>query len=82
MSIAQTSSPINSLSEVPEGMTCCLHQSDLEQSSSELLQAMGLVEDCSFQVCRNKGTCVLQVHSTRLGLSRELASKIQVRVVN
>lgn len=44
----------------------------------ELLRAMGLLEDRQFRVCRCGEPCILQVNTTRLGLSREVADQIMV----
>jgi Fe2+ transport system protein FeoA len=44
----------------------------------ELLQAMGLTEQCEIRVCQSGEPCIVQVHATRLGLSAALARSILV----
>lgn len=46
----------------------------------QLLRAMGLLEERQFRVCRCGEPCILQVNTTRVGLSREVADQIMVAV--
>ncbi|MGE4602440.1 MAG: hypothetical protein AAEJ65_06010, partial [Planctomycetota bacterium] len=34
-----------------------------------LLEAMGLCNDCELRVCQSRGTCILDVDGSRVGLS-------------
>lgn len=43
-----------------------------------LLAAMGVTERCELRVCRRGEPCIIQVKSTRLGLSSILARRIRV----
>jgi len=47
-------------------------------SKCELLRAMGLCERSHVRLCRIGEPCIIQVASTRLGISRELARSILV----
>jgi len=42
------------------------------------LNAMGLTDRCELRVCQIGEPCIVQVKSTRLGISRSLAGKIMV----
>ncbi len=44
----------------------------------DLLNAMGMTDQCEVRVCRRGEPCIVQVHTTRLGLSAALASRIMV----
>ncbi|MCI0365891.1 MAG: ferrous iron transport protein A [Phycisphaerales bacterium] len=47
----------------------------------ELLNAMGLTDQCEIRVCQGGEPCIVQINATRLGLSASLARKILVRPV-
>ncbi|MFO0782386.1 MAG: FeoA family protein [Phycisphaerales bacterium] len=53
------------LTQLPEGDRCLLH-------------AMGLHHQCTVEVCRSGAPCIVQIDTTRLGLSGSVASKIMV----
>jgi Fe2+ transport system protein FeoA len=57
-----------------------LHLAELPCDECELLQAMGLTDQCEVRVCRGGEPCIVQVHATRLGLSASLARRIYVTV--
>ena len=42
-----------------------------------LLQAMGLCSNCDLRVCQSRGTCILDVDGSRVGLSAQVAASIQ-----
>ena len=42
-----------------------------------LLEAMGLCNDCELRVCQSRGTCILDVNGSRVGLSDQVAASIQ-----
>ena len=66
------------LSTLPRGAvaTVC-HQPDV-CSDCELLNAMGMTDRCRVRVCRRGNPLIVQVASTRLGLSSVMAKLIQV----
>jgi Fe2+ transport system protein FeoA len=86
MSHPQPSSPLVasvgmvSLSRLRGGERGRLDLSALCCDECDLLNAMGLTDQCEVRVCRTGEPCIVQVHSTRLGLSAELAQKILVTV--
>lgn len=45
----------------------------------EVLAAMGLTDACELRVCRSGSPCIVQIASTRLGLSAAVARNILVR---
>lgn len=57
-----------------------LHATDLACEDCELLSAMGMTEQCRLTVCRNGGSCIVQVNATRLGLARAIAKRIMVAI--
>ena len=67
------------LSQLGESETAIVHVTDLDFDEREALAAMGLYEDASFKLCQQGQPCIIQVEATRLGLSREVTSRILVR---
>jgi len=54
------------------GRQCCSCE------ECELLRAMGMAEKCTLRVCRCGKRCIVQVNSTRLGISSAIARQILV----
>lgn len=67
------------LSTLKPGDRARLHASGMRCESCDLLNAMGLVEDCEIRVCKVGEPCIVQVHETRLGIPARLAREILVR---
>ncbi|HIB50275.1 MAG TPA: ferrous iron transport protein A [Phycisphaerales bacterium] len=67
------------LSELSEREEAVVHFTELDFEERSLLAAMGLHDDVTFQLCKQGQPCIIQVEATRLGLSKELTSKIIVR---
>ena len=67
------------LSELGESEEAVVHITDLDIDERIALSAMGLHDDVTFQLCQQGQPCIVQVEATRLGLSRELTSRIMVR---
>jgi Fe2+ transport system protein FeoA len=58
-----------------------LHTANLCCDDCDLLNAMGLTEQCELRVCRRDrqgGACIVQVNATRLGLSAAMARGLMV----
>ncbi len=66
------------LSQLRPGDRAILHADGLRCESCDLLNAMGLTEQCEIRVCKQGEPCIVQVNDTRLGLSRRLAATIMV----
>lgn len=68
------------LSQLKAGDRARLLSAEIRCDECELLNAMGLTDECELRVCKAGEPCIVQVHDTRLGISRELAKKILVRL--
>ena len=55
-----------------------LASSDLTQEDCALLRALGLTDHCLLRVCQPGNPCIVQVRTTRIGLSQRLAEQIRV----
>lgn len=55
-----------------------LHASRLESSDSEVLTALGLATRSRFRVSKAGDPCILEVRSTRIGLSAAVARSLLV----
>ena len=67
------------LTTLPNGSRVTVQRRDLCRDDCELLGAMGLTDRCRLRICRVGEPCIIQVATTRLGLSLEMARKIIVR---
>ena len=66
------------LCELPIGQTARVHRADLDQSVTRLLRALGLTDAAEFRLCKSGEPCIIQVRSTRIGLSPSVARRIFV----
>ena len=66
------------LSELPSGQTARLHAADLHPQDCALLRAIGLTDRCVLRICKAGEPCIVQVRTTRIGLSRAVAEGIMV----
>jgi Fe2+ transport system protein FeoA len=66
------------LSELAIGASARLHQTDLDEPTVRLLSALGLTPSSEFRLCKAGEPCIIQVRSTRIGLSRGVAARILV----
>ena len=64
------------LSQLARGERAVVETGALEAEESALLGAMGLHQGCEVTVCRAGYNCIVQVESTRLGISRRVAQRI------
>ena len=55
-----------------------MHRADLSPQDCALLQALGLTDSCVLRVCKIGEPCIVQVRTTRIGLSRAVADGIFV----
>jgi Fe2+ transport system protein FeoA len=83
MSAAKSTSPRSpegavSLATLREGERGRAHTSQLPCEDCDLLNAMGLTDECEVRVCRRGEPCIVQVNTTRLGLSAALARRILI----
>lgn len=69
------------LSELQDGQRGRFHSATLCCEDCEMLNAMGLTDQCEIRVCQRAAPgkpCIVQVHATRLGLAASLADNIFV----
>lgn len=69
------------LAQLRDGDRARLHASNLCCEDCDLLNAMGLTDQCELRVCRVGEPCIVQVNSTRLGIAAHLAGRIMVERV-
>ena len=67
------------LSQLAEQEKAVVHMTELDDEERDALAALGLHEEASFQLCQQGQPCIIQVEATRLGLSKEITSRIMVR---
>ena len=67
-----------SLSTLPRGARATVCHQPGCCADCELLNAMGMTDRCRVRVCRRGNPLIVQVASTRLGLSSAMAKHIQV----
>jgi len=61
------------------GTTAVLRQV-LDHQSRAVLRSLGLTDGARFRICRLGDPCIIQVRSTRIGLSKVVAQSIYVAV--
>lgn len=66
------------LSDVASGCTARLHTALLRPEDCALLKALGLTDRSVMRVCQVGEPCIVQVKTTRIGLSRVVADGILV----
>lgn len=66
------------LCDMCPGQLCRFYEASLDNSTASFLRALGLTRTCEFRVCQNGEPCIVQVRSTRIGLSRAVADQIYV----
>lgn len=66
------------LTSLAPGSTCTLHAAHVDRGCGDLLRALGLTDRCRLRLCKVGEPCIVQVRSTRIGLSRPVADAILV----
>lgn len=66
------------LSDLGAGRHARLHTRSLAAQDCALLSALGMTDQCVMKVCKVGEPCIVQVRSTRIGLSRAVADGIMV----
>ena len=74
--------PLTQLQRGQRAIVDCSELTDLPEGDRCLLHAMGLHHECEVQVCRPGTPCIVQIDSTRLGISGDVARKILVTPVD
>lgn len=75
--VPDTSLPIP-LTALPAGVFARLHTTQLDEDTRSLLRSLGLTDASRLRVCKPGEPFIIQVRTTRIGLSRIVASGILV----
>ena len=76
---AKTSGPVPiPLSSLHAGAVVRFRGTELDPASCDLLRALGLTRECQLTLCKAGEPCIVQVRSTRIGLSGKVADGILV----
>lgn len=67
-----------SLCDLQVGATARFHDSQLDADDARLLRAVGLTRTSEIRLCKSGDPCIVQVRSTRIGLSRAVAGRVLV----
>jgi Fe2+ transport system protein FeoA len=87
MSFLDHSSPVTArsvaekpvrLSQLQAGRRARMHTADLAPQDCALLRALGMTDRCTLRICKVGEPCIVEVRSTRIGLSRAVAHGIFV----
>lgn len=65
------------LTTVPVGAVATLHEVT-DAQSRPVLRSLGLTDDCVLRLCQAGDPCIVQVRSTRIGLSSAVARCLYV----
>jgi Fe2+ transport system protein FeoA len=65
------------LTAVPVGSLATLHEVR-DAASRPVLRSLGLTDACVLRLCQVGDPCIVQVRSTRIGLSRDVAHALYV----
>lgn len=66
------------LATLADGAWARLHTADLCSEDCALLAALGLTARSRMRVCKSGDPCIVQVRTTRIGLSEDVARRILV----
>ena len=66
------------LSELAVGAVARLHEARLDPEACHQLRSLGLTDHCKLTLCKKGEPCIVQVRSTRIGISRAVARHIFV----
>jgi Fe2+ transport system protein FeoA len=66
------------LSDLRVGAMARFHEARLDPASCQQLRALGLTRSCQLRLCKAGEPCIVQVRSTRIGLSKAVAGGIYV----
>lgn len=66
------------LTDLRAGAAVTFHEARVDSDCREWLRALGLTDRCDFRLCQRGKTCIIQVRSTRIGLSHAVARNVFV----
>lgn len=67
-----------SLEHLAVGAMARFHGTDLDPDACHQLRSLGLTSECQLRMCKKGEPCIVQVRSTRIGISHEVARRIMV----
>jgi Fe2+ transport system protein FeoA len=74
--------PLTQLQRGQRAIVHCADIADLPEGDRCLLHAMGMHHECQIRVCSPGTPCIVQIDSTRLGISAEVARRILVTPID
>lgn len=74
---APARAPVN-LTRLHVGAEARFHGAALERADLDLLESLGLSDDCRLRVCQSRDPWVVQVRATRIALADSVARAILV----
>lgn len=66
------------LTDLRAGAHVRLHEARVDHECREWLRALGLTDASDLRLCKHGDPCIIQVRSTRIGLSKAVASRVFV----
>jgi Fe2+ transport system protein FeoA len=66
------------LSELAVGAVARFHEAQLDPDACHLLETLGLTKASLVRLCKSGEPCIVQVRTTRIGLSKSVAGQIFV----
>lgn len=69
------------LSDVPAGLIVRLSDTELDAASRSRLRALGLTDASVIRICKQGEPCIVQVRTTRIGISERIARHVLVTAV-
>jgi Fe2+ transport system protein FeoA len=70
-------SPVR-LCDLEEGCAARFHEASLDSEARDLLRALGLTPSSVVRLCKRGEPCILQVRTTRIGVSQGVAERLFV----
>ena len=75
--MVRSSKPVP-LTDLRAGARVTLHEARVDADCREWLRALGLTDASDLRLCKHGDPCIIQVRSTRIGLSKAIASRVFV----
>lgn len=69
------------LSDAPAGLIVRLSGTELDAASQSRLRALGLTDTSVVRICKQGEPCIVQVRTTRIGISERIARHVLVTAV-
>ncbi len=66
------------LTDLRAGAQVRLHEALVDRECREWLRALGLTDASDLRLCKHGDPCIIEVRSTRIGLSKAVASRVFV----